>query len=51
LAQLRYGLTGKIPDGILVRVSSLGRYTDKELLKQADFIAALTGAVPQLAGY
>ena len=51
LAQLRYGLTGKIPDGILVRVSSLGRYTDKELLKQADFIVALTGAVPQLAGY
>jgi exosortase B len=51
LAQLRYGLSGKIPDGILVRVSSLGRYTDKELLKQADFIVALTGAVPQLAGY
>lgn len=46
LAQIRYGLQGKIPDGMLVRVSSLGRDRDQQFALQARFIADLQQAVP-----
>lgn len=46
LAQIRYGLQGKIPDGMLVRVSSLGRDRDQQFALQAHFIADLQHAVP-----
>ena len=38
LAQLRYTLTGEIPDGILVRVSSIDRDESGAYERQADFI-------------
>ncbi len=41
LAQLRYGLSGTIPDGVLVRVSSIGRDEEREYLIQDTFIRDL----------
>jgi EpsI family protein len=43
LARLRYGLTGKVPDGILVRVSSISSDTSRAFADQAAFIAGLLG--------
>jgi EpsI family protein len=39
LAQLRYGLHGKIPDGMIVRVSSIDRDADHAYALQAEFVA------------
>lgn len=41
LAQLRYGLTGKIPDGMLVRVSTIGSDTTQAYAVQEQFIHKL----------
>lgn len=41
LAQLRYGLTGKVPDGILFRISSVGADRDNEYAVQDQFVNAL----------
>ena len=41
LAQLRYGLTGKIPDGMLVRVSTIGSDAAQAYAVQEQFIHRL----------
>lgn len=41
LAQLRYGLRGLIPDGMLVRVSSISREKDEAFQQQARFVNEL----------
>lgn len=46
LAQLRYGLTGRIPDGILVRVSSIDRDNPAAYRQHADFIQAMLSGMP-----
>ncbi len=45
LQQLRYGLTGSIPDGILVRISSINNNNDVAYQLQAIFIQDLLLAV------
>ncbi|MER2512196.1 MAG: exosortase C-terminal domain/associated protein EpsI, partial [Nitrosomonas ureae] len=45
LQQLRYGLTGSIPDGILVRISSIDNNNDVAYQLQAIFIQDLLLAV------
>jgi len=47
LAQLRYGLRGIIPDGMLVRVSSINSDERAAYASQADFISSLKQAMPQ----
>lgn len=45
LAQLRYGLTGKVPDGMLVRVSSISR-DDKDAYRiQDEFVREMLAAM------
>jgi EpsI family protein len=51
LAQIRYGLQGEIPDGMLVRVSSLDRDSGRAFALQARFIADLQGALPGRLGF
>lgn len=45
LTQVRYGLFGKVPDGILVRVSSLGADPDRAYALQEDFVNELLGTL------
>jgi EpsI family protein len=45
LAQLRYGLTGKVPDGMLVRVSLISSDEKEAYRIQDDFIKAMIGAM------
>ena len=45
LAQMRYTLTGVIPDGLLVRVSSIDRDEAGAYEIQTDFIRAMLGAL------
>lgn len=49
LAQLSYGLRGLIPDGMLVRVSSIDPHADEGYRVQARFIADMWAAMPPLA--
>jgi EpsI family protein len=49
LAQLRYGMRGIIPDGMLVRVSSINPDTEAAYRQQARFIADMRAAMPQSA--
>lgn len=46
LAQLRYGLTGTVPDGLLVRVSSIGRNAEGAYEDQRVFVEALMSSLP-----
>jgi EpsI family protein len=46
LAQMRYGLKGMIPDGMLVRVSSIDRDADRAFQLQARFLDQLIAAIP-----
>lgn len=46
LQQMRYGLRGLVPDGMLVRVSSIHRDTDSGFSVQDDFLRALAAGVP-----
>ena len=46
-AQLRYGLTGRIPDGFLVRVSSIDRDLTGAYRRQEDFVRAMLGAMSE----
>jgi EpsI family protein len=46
LAQLRYGMRGLIPDGMLVRVSSIDRDAEAGYRVQARFIAEMRAAMP-----
>lgn len=41
LEQLKYGLTGKVPDGLLFRVSSINGDTDRAFSEQTSFVNAL----------
>lgn len=55
LAEMRYGLAGRIPDGMLVRVSSIDRDAARAHRIQAEFAAALVAAIapehrPRFAG-
>ena len=47
LAQLRYGLTGTIPDGMLVRVSTIGSDDAAAFEVQNAFLAEMLAAVEQ----
>lgn len=47
LVQIRYGLKGQIPDGMLVRISSIDRDTLKARRIQAEFADALGRGIPQ----
>lgn len=46
LDQLRYGLRGLIPDGMLIRVSTVGLQTDESFAVQQAFLEALYEAIP-----
>jgi len=46
LAEIRYGLTGTIPDGMLVRVSSIDRDAVAAHAKQSEFALAMIMALP-----
>jgi EpsI family protein len=46
LSQLKYGITGKIPDGMLIRVSTIDRDTNHAYQIQDQFIADLTSSLP-----
>ena len=45
LQQLRYGLTGSVPDGMLVRVSSIGPDNDEAYELQAQFVQDMLSAI------
>jgi EpsI family protein len=45
VTQLRYALQGKIPDGYLVRVSSLSRDPAQAFARQAEFVDVLMSSV------
>ena len=45
LAQLRYGLTGKVPDGMLIRVSSIGIDEQNQYALQDGFVRDLLEAL------
>ncbi len=48
LAQIRYGLRGQIPDGMLVRVSSIERHDREAAWRvQGGFLTQLSDAIPQ----
>ncbi|MGE5526752.1 MAG: exosortase-associated protein EpsI, B-type [Rhodospirillaceae bacterium] len=46
LARLKYGLTGTVPDGILVRVSTISRNADASYALQKQFIDSMLAAMP-----
>jgi len=48
MAQMRYGLTGKVPEGMLVRVSSINPDEKDAYRAQDDFIKALLAAMTQV---
>lgn len=48
LARLKYGLTGTVPDGILVRVSNISRDADKAYALQQRFISQMLSAMPKM---
>lgn len=47
LAQMRYGLRGLVADGMLIRVSSIGRDQVAEYGVHDDFLKALASALPE----
>lgn len=49
LAKIRYGLNGQIPDGMLVRVSSIDSDSERAFELQRDFIEELLSAMPSAA--
>jgi Spy/CpxP family protein refolding chaperone len=42
---MRYGLDGKIPDGMLIRVSSIDSATDKAYEMQTQFVNEMLAAL------
>ena len=46
IAQIRLGLTGQIPDGLLFRVSSIDANSERAFATQQKFVADLMAAVP-----
>lgn len=49
IEQLKYGLTGKVPDGMLFRVSSISSEQDRAFSEQAGFITELLKNTSQQA--
>lgn len=47
LAQLGYGVTGRVPDGMLVRVSTIDRDSARAYAVQATFVQDLVGALSE----
>lgn len=47
LTQLRYGLTGEIPDGLIFRVSTLSSDNNLAYVAQDQFVADLMAALPK----
>ena len=47
LMQLRYGLRGVIPDGMLVRVSSVDKDVERAYAEQREFVSAMIAGMPQ----
>ena len=47
IQQIKYGLRGEIPDGMLVRVSSIGQDAQAGFALQQRFLQALAGAVSE----
>lgn len=45
-ARLKYGLTGKIPSGILIRVSTISANESRSYRTQEQFVRDMLGAVP-----
>lgn len=45
LAELKYGLSGTVPDGMLVRVSTISRDTDEAYKLQASFVKDMLAAM------
>lgn len=45
LTEMRYGLRGRVPDGMLVRVSSIDRDSPRAHRIQAEFAAAMVAAI------
>lgn len=45
-AQMRYGLMGEIPDGMLVRVSTIDRDSKHAFAVQDEFLSAMAAAIP-----
>lgn len=46
LAEMRYGLAGTVPDGMLVRISSIDRDAEAAFSKQSEFALAMIEALP-----
>jgi EpsI family protein len=46
LAEIRLGITGQIPDGLLFRVSSIDKDASRAFAMQQKFAADILGAVP-----
>ena len=49
IAEIRLGLTGQIPDGLLFRISSIDNDTDRAFSMQQKFAADMMSAVPPKA--
>jgi EpsI family protein len=49
VAQIRLGLTGQIPDGLLFRVSSIDNDADRAYAMQQKFVADMMASVPPKA--
>lgn len=47
LSQMRYGIKGLIPDGMLVRVSSIDRVPDHAYMVQLQFLQAMAEGIPE----
>ena len=45
LAQLQYGLSGRLPDGMLVRISSISRDAEGAFVKQEAFIQSMLASL------
>ena len=45
--KLRYGLTGQIPEGMLVRVSSISGDVATAYTRQSEFIKEMLGAIDE----
>ena len=45
LTEMRYGFRGTVPDGLLFRVSSIGRETEAAYSVHEEFVGALLGAL------
>ena len=45
IEQIRYGLKGQIPDGLLFRISSIGRNDEEGFNLQQEFLVSLVGHI------